>query len=97
MPIVRSSSQSPESIARENKIATRILDVVRGESRVEIEVALLIAYCNVANGVQAYPPATRSARAQLVVEIGLRALCAAVEHVATVSDIELPTTTTCRH
>ena len=63
--------------------------IVGGHPKVQVELALLTAYCSVADGVQAFPEATRGARANFVINIGMRALCEAIMDVGKMTDADV--------
>jgi hypothetical protein len=53
------------------------------------EGACLLAYCRVAEGIQAYPEATRVQRTWIVVSRGAAALTQAIADVAAMSDADV--------
>ena len=82
------------------RLAQRMLAEANGTGRVEAEVACLVAYASIAEGVASYPVATRDARANLVISRGARALCEIIAAVGALSDADVallsaPTTGTC--
>lgn len=80
-------------------LTEELLRHVGGRRKVVVEQALLAGYCHVADGVQAYPEATRSARAHLVLRLGAEALCRIIEDVGAMPDeaVQVATETrTCR-
>lgn len=80
----------PVNSDRVNAIAQRLLALVTGrEPQVESEVALVLAYCMIAPGVQRYPEASRADRGRLVVDRGCAALCQIIQEVAVLSDADV--------
>ena len=84
-----------------NQLLEKILPLLDGQRKPDIEVALVAAYCCVADGVSEYPALTRQARANLVITRGTRALCDAIQDVGARSDTEVLALTasigTCRN
>jgi len=76
-------------------MAKKIVAHFEGNKRADCEVALLTAYVNVAGGVADYPAETRSTRANLVMELGARALCEVIEQVGAMDDAMFSGSTTC--
>ena len=82
------------------RLAQRMLREANGTGRVEAEVACLVAYASIAEGVASYPAVTRDARANLVISRGARALCEIIAAVGALSDADVtllsaPATGTC--
>ena len=70
-------------------LAARLCLVLHGQQVTVGEVALLMAYCELARGVRDFPAATRQQRVQLVVERAGFALCDAIERVGAMTDEEV--------
>ena len=70
-------------------LAARLRQALDGEQVPVGEVALLMAYCEIAGGVRDFPAATRQPRAQLVVERAGFALCDVIEQVGAMTDEEV--------
>ncbi len=68
------------------ELMQQMLRPAGGKRKVVVELALLAGYCQVADGVQQYPAATRSARASLVLRYGSEALCRIIEEVGALPD-----------
>ena len=82
------------------RLAQRMLREANGTGRVEAEVACLVAYASIAEGITQYPAATRDARVNLVISRGARALCEIIAVVGELSDADVilasaPVTGTC--
>lgn len=69
-----------------NELAQRFLALCGGQPKTTIEIALVIAYAMVAEGVAHYPEKTRSRRASLFVEQGTAALCDVIKRVGELPD-----------
>lgn len=99
MAIVRDVRVSQDAI---NKLVRAMLPIMQGNRKTDIEVALIVAYCQVADGVQAYPIETRAARASIVVSRSTRAICEIIEAVGQMPDDDvhleaMPTHGTCQN
>lgn len=69
------------------EIARKMLQAgASGKPKPTVEMALLFAYCNVADGVAAYPASTRFARALLVCEKATVKMCDTIDEVAAMPD-----------
>lgn len=67
-------------------IARSLHPMLDGKQKVLAELALLLCYCDVADGTRAFSKATHLQRAMLVVRRGSSALCRIIDEVAAMSD-----------
>ena len=86
MPTTHNIKIVDSAMARINTMAHQFARMLKGKRKVESELALLLAYCNVADGVQAMPAATRNQRVSMIVSRASTALCEIIEEVASISD-----------
>ena len=86
MPITRDVDIDERSSDRINVLARTIVTTLNGQQKTHCELALLLAYCNVADGVQHMPANTRNARTAMIVSKASRALCDIIEEVSAIDD-----------
>ena len=69
-----------------NAMSRQVAAMLSGRRRVDCEIALLFAYCLVAEGCDRYSDVTRQARLNLLTKLGARAMCDLIEQVGAMPD-----------
>ena len=72
-----------------NALSDGILRGLDGARKVDAEIACLVAYAGIADGVRAYPASTRAARLNLLVHLGSQALCDLIAEIGALSSTQV--------